>query len=454
MSQHCFQKCLLVLAVAGLLVCLATMNTHAVPSFARQTGMSCNACHTVFPELTPFGRTFKLGGFTFSTAGDSEPYRPSISGMLQASATLLQKNDGILTNGVAPFDNSTDSTTDKVNFPQQASLFYGGRIVDHFGAFSQLTYDGTANDIALDLTDIRYARVTTVGGTHLTFGFTLNNSPTVEDVWNSTPTWGFPYASSAVAPAPAASPLIDGGLDAQVGGLGAYAFWHNLVYGAFTVYRTTDDGITRPLGAGTTAETETDGAVPYWRFALQYDWGSNSAEVGTYGLYARVHPDGMTAGSTDKFTDLALDAQYQYIASPHLFSIRGTWIHEKQDWDASYGLGGTDNRNSSLDLFKVNANYFYHSRYGTLGGSVGYFFIDGDTDALLYAPDPVDGSRTGSPDSNGFIVEADYVFREKYKFSMQYTIYNEFNGSSSNYDGSGRDASDNNTFYALAWLMF
>jgi hypothetical protein len=454
MKAHCFQRCLFVLASAGLLVCLAAMNTHAVPSFARQTGMSCNACHTVFPELTPFGRAFKLGGFNFSTASESEPYRPPISGMFQASATLLQKNDGILTNGVAPFDNDEDSTTDKFNLPQQASLFYGGRIVDHFGAFSQLTYDGTANDVALDLTDIRYARITTAGGTHLTFGFTLNNSPTVEDVWNSTPTWGFPYASSAVAPAPAASPLIDGGLDAQVGGLGAYAFWHNFVYGAFTVYRTTDDGITRPLGAGTTVDTETDGVMPYWRFALQYDWGSNSAEVGTYGLYARVHPDGMTGGSTDKFTDLALDAQYQYIASAHLFSIRGTWIHEKQDWDESYDLGATANRNSTLDLFKVNANYFYRSHYGTFGGSVGYFFIDGDTDVLLYAPDPVDGSRTGSPDSNGFIVEADYVFREKYKFSMQYTAYNEFNGSSSNYDGSGRDASDNNTFYALAWLMF
>ena len=454
MSQHCFQKCLLVLAIAGLLVCSAAVNTHAVPSFARQTGMSCTACHTVFPELTPFGRIFKLSGFTFSSASESAPYRPPIAGMFQASATLLQKNDGVLTNGVAPFDNATDSTTDKVNFPQQASLFYGGRIVDHFGALSQLTYDGTANDIALDLTDIRYARVTTVGDTHLTFGFTLNNSPTVEDVWNSTPTWGYPSAASAVAPGPAASPLIAGGLDAQVGGLGVYAFWHNLVYAAFTVYRTTDDGITRPLGAGTTVDTETDGVVPYWRFALQHDWGSNSVELGTYGLHARVNPDGTSDGSTDKYTDIALDAQYQFIAAPHLFSIQGTWIHEKQDWDESYASGATANRNSTLDFFKVNANYFYRSRLGTFGGSVGYFFIDGDTDPLLYAPDPIDGSRTGSPDSNGFIVEADYVFREKYKFSLQYTLYNEFNGSSSNYDGSGRDASDNNTFYALAWLMF
>ena len=445
---------LLVLVIAGLLAQLLICDAQAVPSFARQTGMSCNACHTVWPDLTPFGRTFKMGGFHFSTASEKAPYRPPIAAMFQASATFLKDNDGILTNGIAPFDNADDSTTDKFNVPQQASLFYGGRITGHFGALSQVTYDGTANDIALDLTDVRYARTTSVGGTNLTFGLTLNNSPTVEDVWNSTPTWGFPYASSAVAPTPAASALIDGGLDAQVGGLGAYAFWHNLVYADFSVYRTTDDGITRPLGAGTTVDTETDGAVPYWRFALQHDWGGNSLELGTYGLYARVHPDGITGGSSDNFTDLALDTQYQFSTGPHIFSLRGTYIHEKQNWDGSYKLGAAQSRHSTLEEYKANANYYYRSRYGIFGGTLAYFLTDGDNDDLLYSPDPVDGSRTGSPDSSGFILQGDWVFREKYKFALQYTIYDKFNGSSSNYDGSGRDASDNNTFYALIWLMF
>jgi hypothetical protein len=454
MNRYRHPTILLCSGIAALFVLQWSTNARAVPSFARQTGMSCTVCHTVFPELTAFGRHFKLAGFTFSITSPSEPWRPPLAAMFQASLTELQKNDGVLTNGAAPFDNSTDSATDKVNLPQQASLFYGGTIADHFGALSQLTYDGTANDIALDLTDVRYARHFEPGDTNLNVGFTLNNSPTVEDLWNSTPTWGFPYAASAVAPAPAAAPLIDGELSGQVGGLGAYAFWHNLVYGAFTVYRTTDDGIARPLGAGNEVDTETDGAVPYWRFALHHDWGGNSAEVGTYGLYARIHPDGITGATSDKFTDLALDAQFQYMAPPHLFSLQGTYIHEKQDWAGSYDLGLVDNQNSSLDLYKTNVNYYYRSGYGTFGGSVAYFLTDGDSDPALYSPDPVDGSRTGSPDSKGFIFEADYVFREKYKLSLQYTLYQEFNGSGSDYDGFGRDASDNNTFYALLWLMF
>lgn len=36
---------------------------QAVPSFGRQTGMECSACRTIFPQLTTFGREFKLGGY-------------------------------------------------------------------------------------------------------------------------------------------------------------------------------------------------------------------------------------------------------------------------------------------------------------------------------------------------------------------------------------------------------
>src|ERR1700728_5429194 len=45
------------------LLCLQSAKTWGVPSFARQTGMTCAACHTVYPELTPFGREFKLNGY-------------------------------------------------------------------------------------------------------------------------------------------------------------------------------------------------------------------------------------------------------------------------------------------------------------------------------------------------------------------------------------------------------
>ena len=49
-----------------------------------------------------------------------------------------------------------------------------------------------------------------------------------------------------------------------------------------------------------------------------------------------------------------------------------------------------------------------------------------------------------------FLLYYDY---EKIKISLQYTIYNKFNGAQSIYDGAFRNASDNNTFYMVIWFM-
>ena len=40
------------------------------------------------------------------------------------------------------------------------------------------------------------------------------------------------------------------------------------------------------------------------------------------------------------------------------------------------------------------------------------------------------------------------------KLTAQFTQYSKFNGASSNYDGLGRNASDNNSIYLIAWLAF
>lgn len=442
-----FSRVIFYLSIPGVMIFMLNQNVHAVPSFKRQTGMDCTVCHTVFPELTPFGRVFKLNGYAFSKSGKEYESPPPIAALLQASYTEQRG----LSNRIDPFDDASDA---KFNVPQQASLFYGGKIYDKLGAFVQLTYDGVKNDIALDNTDIRYANNFILAGRHLTWGVTLNNNPTVQDVWNSTPAFGYPYAASAVAVTPAAATILDGTLAAQVGGAGFYAIWNNMIYAEFTAYRTNNKGITRPLGAGTTTSMVVDDFAPYWRLVLQYQWEKNSFSLGTYGMLANIFPGGATNGPTDKFTDTALDAQYQYQGGRHLFSVATTWIHEKQDWDASFPQGIAGNPSDKLDTFRMNADYYYRSPWGTLGGSVSYFSTTGDRDTGLYDPAPLTGSLTNSPDSQGFIVQADYVLKEQYKLALQYIAYNKFNGATTNYDGSGRNASDNNTLYLLFWLMF
>ena len=42
-------------------------NAFAVPSYSRQTGLPCETCHTVAPQLTAFGRYFKMNGYVLSS---------------------------------------------------------------------------------------------------------------------------------------------------------------------------------------------------------------------------------------------------------------------------------------------------------------------------------------------------------------------------------------------------
>src|SRR5258708_33700699 len=102
--------------------------------------------------------------------------------------------------------------------------------------------------------DLRYGKRLKRDGTDLAYGLTLNNNPTVSDIYNTTPAWSFPFASSSVAVAPNAATLIDGGLGQQVVGLGAYAMVNQTLYveiapyptahGAFSVFRAGTDKTT------------------------------------------------------------------------------------------------------------------------------------------------------------------------------------------------------------------
>ena len=52
-------------APASLIAALAAVHRN-IPAFSRQTGLACSSCHYQFPQLTPFGRLFKLNGYTLT----------------------------------------------------------------------------------------------------------------------------------------------------------------------------------------------------------------------------------------------------------------------------------------------------------------------------------------------------------------------------------------------------
>lgn len=460
MRQSTWKRFLATLAVLGSALMLAPGSAQAVPSFARQTGMACEACHTVFPELTPFGRRFKLYGYSIDNLPqvsgiDTKKDQtlvlnqlPLLSFMFQTSYTSTKKAVPDSQQGIGDVPADAVAKNGQVLFPQQASLFYAGRIAPNFGAFVQMTYDGTSGSFGWDNTDIRYA---VPENEHFVWGISANNNPTVQDLWNTTPAWQTPFDQrSATAPGPAAATMIDGGLaDAGVAGLSVYGSWDNTYYAEFGAYHSA------PAAAqiDSTSSAVVDGLAPYWRLAYERQWGRNSWEAGLYGVGAHVYPGGgqALAGPTDKFRDWAIDTQYQYIGDEHLLTLVGTWIHEKQTLGATYAGRGSENASGTLKTLRLGASYFYQRHYG---GALGLFSTTGSSDAGLYAPGAFSGFANNSPDSRGWTAEADWVPYENLKFALQYTGYTKFNGGSSNYDGAGRDASANNTLYLLGWINF
>jgi hypothetical protein len=449
----------------------------AVPSFARQTGMACAACHTMVPELTPFGREFKLNGYVLDNLrqirGETMERRQTLALNQLAPISIMAQVSYTRTSQALPDSVVTGALAKdgEVLFPQQVSLFYAGKIANNLGAFVQLTYDGAADHFGLDNTDIRYARYLGLAepeeapdASHpqsflqrhdVLVGLTLNNNPTVQDPWNSSPAWGFPYSSSSVAPGPNASARLDTGAGAigqNAAGLGAYLWLDHSLYAELSGYTAAKTGGAHPLDSTQSAVLR--GVAPYWRVGYEYHWSANSLFVGTYGTQVSIYPGNPHPlnGPADRFTDVAGDVQYQYITDDHQVTVLGTYIHENQHLDASVAYGLSANPSNDLHTIKVTAEYSYRR---LIGGAAGLFSTSGSPDSLLYANDgTVNGSLAGSPDSRGYILELDYMPFLNTKLQLQYVGYTKFNGAGTDYAGIGRNASDNNTLYLLLWLNF
>jgi hypothetical protein len=506
--------------IAGAAIGLS-QPAQALPSFARQTGQPCGTCHVDFPGLTPYGRLFKLNGYTTGGGKYRTTLFPSWSDPTNALAAYAKKtNDqnttlsgrqdtsNVLDPHIAMMEVFGYTHTGKdqpMGSPYHAndnahnvelSFFFGGAITDHIGAFSQVTtetpYGGSAIDPETgdpvapdspchncewgwDNTDLRYANTGSFGlgkgkspdgGIDLIYGITANNNPGVQDPWNTVPAWGFPYMVSNIWDDCCSPPgtLLDGMYEMQVAGAGAYAFIDNLVYLELTGYRTLDAKTLPKLGVNPfDVPGPFSGIAPYWRLAIEPHWGRHWFEVGTFGMTASVHPwTGMTDANgfqleqtfpqTDRYTDVAFDTQYQYQGDNYWFTLRGTYIHESQNFAASFANGlDPANPTDTLNSLKVYGSLAYgNDNRIVLSGQ--YFDVWGSPDMGLYASDD---NPIGSPNTNGWVAEIAYIpFISSMapvwpwanvRIGLQYTYYNKFNGTTVN-------AHDNNALFGYVWF--
>jgi len=438
-------------------------SARAIPAFAVQTGQPCTTCHigAFGPQLTAFGRAFKIGGYT-QTGGDATTPVP-FSLMLIGSYSNTTKGQG------APAANNYGANG---NFAMdQIGLFYGGHIGDYAGALIQGTFDGIASAFNLDNSDVRLTAPFTVSDTELRLGLDINNGPTVQDPYNSSYSWGYPYVGSALVPTPTAQPLLAGGLSGNSIGATVYAWYNRSLYLEAGLYNTVGPTLLNWMG-NSYGPGSTANPAPYLRGAYEWNWNGQSAHIGTIFLHSNFNPaiSSFSADGSqghDSYTDYAVDGGYQYIGDgTNIVSVLGIFDHETQNLVGSTSMGASSQPNNTLNQVRLSATYYYQQTYGA---TFGWQNTWGSPNPLLYnggssTPQPLSGSANGKPNSNEFILEADYVPFGKadswagpwvnLKLGIQYTIYTEFNGGTSNYDGNGRNASANNTLYLFAWMIF
>ena len=155
----------------------------------------------------------------------------------------------------------------------------------------------------MDASDVRYADTLKLFGKETIWGLDANNTPTVEDPWNTTPSFGWPQISSTIAPA-FGPPLthIENGYGQIVGGAGAYVFWNDMLYGDLTFYKGLPVPVLQAFNTGNSTTDALSNVAPYWRLALEPHWGQHYLMVGTFGMYGQITPGRNTATERTTFS--------------------------------------------------------------------------------------------------------------------------------------------------------
>ena len=445
--------------VLGALVAATTFgfaagSAHAVPAFAIQTGQQCQACHVggFGPQLTPFGRSFKLHGYTMRTNSFNVP----LSAMAVASYVNTGKAQNPPPAGFGPNNNFA---------VDQVSLFFAGGFGSHLGAFVQTTYDGVARAFHWDNLDVRATTTVSIKDTDVVLGASLNNAPTVEDAWNTLPAWGYPYTTSTIASTPSASPLMNGALAQTSLGVTAYAWINSEVYVEGGAYGSPGATTLTRLGVDPTSPGSIKGLAPYGRIAVQKDVAGGTLEAGVFGMQTNIYPGlDRSLGLSDQYTDLGVDASYiRPLQNGDVFTINGRYLHEQQNLGYSCSAavvgdtsGGICPTNNTLTDLRADVSYYWRNK---IGATMAVFDTTGSANQTIYG-----GNRTSKPDSTGLMFQVDgtpfgaggspFGPRFNVRVGIQYTLYTQFNGAGSNWDGAGSNAADNNTLRVFTWIAY
>jgi hypothetical protein len=474
----------------------------ALPAFARQTGMSCAMCHTVFPQLTPYGRRFKLNGYTltakpadvsdYAVGADTASEKPNLAlsyvspfnVAIMATYSKYSRAPVINANPAAGTPES-QYQGDQVSIPAEIGLFYAGRVSDNLGTLIQLDYDSSSADNSVKIGPselVRWADHTE--GRGIVYGATLTNAPGDADIYD-TSAHGTPFllfdGAGLAGRGDGASTAGNGAgthLNAPYGvgipaagpaGFETYAMIDDSLYVQYGAYHAEGSGL---LG-GAASGGQLSGIASRGRIAYEKNWDRNSLMVGAYaskasalpyfvpGAAAFGYPNMVNAQDPAvAYLDGAADWEYEYIGDEHIFSFYGSVVHERQSNDPSYVAttgGGTasllnaySNRIDYLNQTQLIGSYFYRRRYGVM---TSWINTTGTKDRLLRGAD-------GSPDNQYWQIQLDYLPFLNTKLFVEYDVFTKVDGAQSPFylaNGAGGvngKASDNNMIELGLWMDF
>ena len=116
-----------------------------------------------------------------------------------------------------------------------------------------------------------------------------------------------------------------------------------------------------------------NGLAPYRRAALEFNRDEHSLMFGTFGMIANIIPhspdETATGGNqqgdpslgSDRYSDIGVDIQYQYLGDVHGFSLTA-YIHENQHLETTFNQGGGQPRQHAEQLQSLR---HLHLRKGT-----------------------------------------------------------------------------------------
>ena len=391
------------------LAVFAPKSSFAIPSFARQTGLACDVCHTVFPHLTPFGREFKLHGYTYDYSAlikmvrDAAKKRAAEEGgmpdlVINKIPMVSVRIAGVWANqdggSVVPHGQITDGqnvfsqpagypTNDTFNLVKDDSLYIAGEITPHLGAWVEI---GGWNDNGNAATLAGYDAILnggdhTVDNKNFTYGLSFENVVGFDDVGQAGPgNWGVPLMN----PLSTHNTLFDPFNGTPIEGVEAYAmlgdFTNGGIYGNIGLYApsTGNDEGTPPAptvgriagGSGYNWEgakhVDTYVNVEYWLPGFKNIYSM----IGAFGYFGQEKMENASSVQySDNVNDYGLEAQAQYIGGKNLVEFFGE-VQKQHDsefygtdqWTGiSYSTNGTSVNRTGIAL---KADYYYKRTYG------------------------------------------------------------------------------------------